>query len=450
MSGDPSLGVYAALRRYSNVHRGTGHHSILSTELFERARGIVREHVNAGPDHVVLLVTPWKLDGLLGSLKPQTAVQVVSSAELGLAVGVRAVVVRRADLPTGIPPQTGGGTIKMVSRDFISWADAPDRFEPGTPNIIGTIALAHALRVPTEAGPQDPATARSAEDILYRDGLGDRSGAALLTALQETLIGRDAVVATTLGERRYVNLDNGASTPTFEPVWDAFRWTLEADPAVQADVVREVASRCHAFFGAPEADYDLLFASNTTEAVNIAMQNLVRTAEEQPGTVVMNTWMEHNSNELPWRHSGVEQVRVPVDRDGQIDLEEMERMLAAYNISHAHGDRRIRLVSVCGASNVMGTYADIPAIGRLVRNYDAQLMVDAAQLSAHRPIDMARDGVDFLAFSAHKMYAPFGSGGLVARRDRLRLDDETLERIRQSGAENAAGVAAGREGRQRW
>jgi selenocysteine lyase/cysteine desulfurase len=257
------------------------------------------------------------------------------------------------------------------------------------------------------------------------------------------LVGRDAMVDTAAGEVGYVHLDNGASTPTFEPIWDAFRNTLDATAAVQVDVIRQSSKLCGAYFGAPEQDFEVLFTANTTEAVNIAVQNLEVVARERPGTVVLNTLIEHNSNELPWRFcSGVEQVRASVDSNGFVDLVAMEEVLAAHNERGEHGDRRIRLVCVCGASNVMGTYSDIPAIGRLVRRYGAQLLVDAAQLSAHRAIDMARDNVDFLTFSAHKMYAPFGSGGLVARRELLRIDADDLAFIRQSGAENAAGIAA--------
>jgi selenocysteine lyase/cysteine desulfurase len=74
--------------------------------------------------------------------------------------------------------------------------------------------------------------------------------------------------------------------------------------------------------------------------------------------------------------------------------------------------------------------------------YGARVLVDAAQLAAHRKIDMETDDIDFLAFSGHKMYAPFGTGGLVARKGLLRTGSKELEMVRASGEENAAGIAA--------
>jgi selenocysteine lyase/cysteine desulfurase len=77
-----------------------------------------------------------------------------------------------------------------------------------------------------------------------------------------------------------------------------------------------------------------------------------------------------------------------------------------------------------------------------VHQYGARLLVDGAQLVAHRKVEMAKHEIDYLAFSGHKVYAPFGSGALVARRGLLSLDPATMDRIRSSGEENVAGIAA--------
>jgi len=106
----------------------------------------------------------------------------------------------------------------------------------------------------------------------------------------------------------------------------------------------------------------------------------------------------------------------------------------------AHGKQRIRLVAVSGASNVLGTFNDIPKISLIAHKYGARILVDAAQLVAHRRVEMENFGVDYLAFSAHKMYAPFGSGALVVRKELLDLGE--LEQIKASGEENVAGIAA--------
>jgi selenocysteine lyase/cysteine desulfurase len=99
-------------------------------------------------------------------------------------------------------------------------------------------------------------------------------------------------------------------------------------------------------------------------------------------------------------------------------------------------------VAVSGASNVLGVFNDLAEISRIVHRYGARLLVDAAQLVAHRKVDMASCGIDYLAFSAHKAYAPFGTGVLVARKGLLAFSAAELEQIEASGEENVGGVAA--------
>ncbi len=423
--------LLSALARYSNVHRGTGHNSIVTTALYEQARKIVRKHLGLGRDHTVVFLTPWRAANFLRQLRRSQAT-IVSSADLGLPLGIRAVAARMRSLPGGVPFQPGGGTIRLVSPNKVAWAGVPDRFEAGTPNIVGAIALASALRL---GGPGPTADQLPVEAALS----GDR----LLAAMKQQLIGGDVLVPTADGDRTYVNLDNGASTPTFQPIWHAFCRALRAPAGTQSSIVERTREVCHRFFGAPASDFDLLFASNTTEAIGVVAHGLRQQARTDPNMVVLNTMIEHNSNELPWRFiPGVDLIRMPVDFDGFIMVDDLETTLRAYNQEGRFGARRVRLVCVCGASNVMGTYNDIPAISRIVHRYGAELLVDAAQLAAHRPVRMSEDGIDFLAFSAHKMYAPFGSGGLLARKGRLALDESEQAAIRASGEENVAGIAA--------
>ena len=120
----------------------------------------------------------------------------------------------------------------------------------------------------------------------------------------------------------------------------------------------------------------------------------------------------------------------------------LEALLRAYNELGAHGPQRIKLVTVSGASNVLGTYNDMVRISSLVHRYGANLLVDAAQLVAHRAVDMEAWGIDYLAFSGHKVYAPFGTGALVARKGLLRFSADELLRIQASGEENTGGIAA--------
>ena len=100
------------------------------------------------------------------------------------------------------------------------------------------------------------------------------------------------------------------------------------------------------------------------------------------------------------------------------------------------------MVAISGASNVLGICNKLEEISRIVHHYGARLLVDAAQLVAHRKIDMEGCGIDYLAFSAHKVYAPFGSGALVVRKGLLKFEPEELAQIQALGEENAAGIAA--------
>jgi selenocysteine lyase/cysteine desulfurase len=444
--------VHRALETYSNVHRGSGHGSLVSTHLYEEARELILEHLGLGKDgFAVVFCTPRRAE-LLASRLPSGSFRLVSSEQIGLPLGIRALAVRRRSLPEGVPFERGGGTARLVSPGWVVWARPPERFEAGTPAIVNVIAFAKALRLvrargadafhggPRDARPSDPLTA---EAILRRDDLDQDSGRELLAKLRQSLIGRGVQVPTTEGASPYVNLDNAASTPTFEPIWNAVRRAWRQPARVRQEIVQEVRAICAEVLGAPAAGYDVVFTSNTTEALNLMAESLRRESEPGSESVVVNTALEHNSNELPWRNlPGVSLLRLPVDSEGFLDLETLERLLCAYNEKGEHGSRRVRLVAVSGASNVLGVFNDLAAIARVVHRYGARLLVDGAQLVAHRKVEMDACGIDALAFSAHKVYAPFGSGALLVRKGLLGFGPVELERIQASGEENVGGIAA--------
>jgi selenocysteine lyase/cysteine desulfurase len=449
--------VLAALETYANVHRGSGHKSRATTHLYERAGEIVLAYLGLPEDaNTVIFCTPRRAELLKEQLAPGSYRE-VSSQQLGLPLGVRALAVARRALPSGVPVESGGGTARLVAPGWVIWAKAPDRFEPGTPAIVNVIALARALQLAGAGGTsvfRDALTAEvaislaSATEILYRDSLGSATGRELLAALRQTEIGRGVYVPTTEGLKPFINLDNGASTPTFAPIWDTVRQTWQARPEVQQALIGEVQSICAETLGAPADAYDVVFTANTTEAINLVAASL---REEAPAggttvegaTVVLNTLLEHNSNELPWRTTpGLTLVRLGIDDEGFVDMQELQALLAAYNEQHAHGAQRIALVAVSGASNVLGVYNDLAEISRIAHRYGARLLVDAAQMVAHRAIAMEEWGIDYLAFSGHKVYAPFGAGALVARRGLPTFDPAELAHVRASGEENVGGIAA--------
>jgi selenocysteine lyase/cysteine desulfurase len=173
------------------------------------------------------------------------------------------------------------------------------------------------------------------------------------------------------------------------------------------------------FVDADERYHEVIFVKSTTEALN-RVAHLARASE----TLVFSNVMEHHANLLPWRLLGSGIRYVHVDADGVLDQDDLRRQLRSAPIDVP------RLVAISGASNVTGYAPPIHEIARLAHLYGARILVDGAQLVPHRPVSM-RGGepesvIDFLAFSSHKLYAPFGTGVLVVPRVALGCTPDLL------------------------
>lgn len=238
--------------------------------------------------------------------------------------------------------------------------------------------------------------------------------------LSSRIAGLDLQVPLLNGERaRYVNLDNAASTPPFIDVVETvdrflpYYSSVHRGTGFKSRLSTEVYDEAHRilaeFVGAdPELD-TVIFGKNTTEAIN----KLAYRFPFRPGDIVLSSQMEHHSNDLPWRHRA-QVVHVGVDSSGMIDMEEFAEKLAHY-------EQRVKLVAICGASNVTGWVQPVHELARQAHEVGAMILVDAAQLAPHRVIDMRPhtdpDHLDFIALSAHKMYAPYGTGALIGPRE---------------------------------
>jgi len=434
-----------ALKTYSNVHRGSGHKSMVTTHLFEEARNIVLDYLGLkNKGYTVIFCTPARADAFVKRING-SEYKMISSKEFGLPLGVRAVALKKKALPKGIPFQTGGGTTKLYSKNWVIWANGPDKFEAGTPAIVNIIAFARALMMIRALGKdifkKNISGNLSVNEILYNDELKDFSGKELLQKLRETMIGSGLQVPTSGGMKPFINFDNSASTPAFSQVWNAYKSTFIQDEKKQRDIVREVRSICAKVLGAPLNEYDFIFTSNTTESINLAAANLNHENDGQIEPVILNTILEHSSNDLPWRMvKGHQVIKLEVNKEGFWNLDELDRLLSAYNREHLFGKKRIRLVAASGASNVLGVCNDLEALSRVVHSHGAELLVDGAQLVAHREVNMIKSGIDYLAFSAHKVYAPFGCGVLMARKGLI--NKSMLEAANESAEESAGGIAA--------
>jgi len=226
-----------------------------------------------------------------------------------------------------------------------------------------------------------------------------------------TLVGRDCRVPCVDGtERPYVDLDAAASTGALPAVADAVNEFLPVYSSVhrgagfksrQATAAYEAArAAALAFCGPDRGDDVAIVCRNTTEAIN----HLAYRLRLEPSDVVLTTVVEHHANLLPWGRVATRRY-VECSTEGTFGVEDV---VAGLDLQP-----RPRLVAITGASNVTGWLPPIDAVIEAAHERGVPVVLDAAQLAPHRPIPAA---ADFVAFSGHKLYAPFGAGALVGPR----------------------------------
>ena len=176
------------------------------------------------------------------------------------------------------------------------------------------------------------------------------------------------------------------------------------------------------FIGAPGRTCIALYR-NATEAVNAVMYSLL--TEFRDGDNVVATEMEHNSNYVPW-HGMCREILPRLGRRAECRLARFDPLTGELDLDHLASliDARTKLVCATGASNFLGTRTPLKAIRALADasgyvqpdgERRSRLLVDAAQLVPGSYVDVQDLGVDYLAFSFHKMLAPFGTGVLYGR-----------------------------------
>ncbi len=236
-------------------------------------------------------------------------------------------------------------------------------------------------------------------------------------SLRQNIVGIDTQVPTLDGGfKQYIFLDNAASTPTFQQVLscinDFMPWYsgvhrgvgLKSKIATDIfDLSRKIIAD---FVGADLEENVVVFGKNTTEVIN-KLSNRLGINEND---IVITTSMEHHSNDLPWRqHKNL--IHIETDEDGFLKIDHLKKTLEEYK-------GKIKLVAISGASNITGIINPIHDIARWCHNVGGKIFVDAAQLAPHRKINILpnddSEHIDFIAFSAHKLYAPFGTGILIA------------------------------------
>ncbi|MEZ5846830.1 MAG: cysteine desulfurase [Geminicoccaceae bacterium] len=230
------------------------------------------------------------------------------------------------------------------------------------------------------------------------------------------------ILSTEMNGRPLVYLDSAASTQKPAAVIEAHGRFYGHDYANIHRGIYELSQRATAmhdearrkvqrFIGAGSWR-EIVFTRNATEAINLVARSFLAPRLEE-GDEILVTEMEHHANIVPWQmiaaETGAKVVAAPVDDDGVLDMKAFASLVG----------RRTRMISVAWVSNVLGTVNPVDEIIDVARRNGIPVMLDAAQAVQHRHVDVASLGADFIAFSAHKMYAPSGLGVLWGRCEHL-------------------------------
>lgn len=217
-----------------------------------------------------------------------------------------------------------------------------------------------------------------------------------------------------------INFDNAATTP---PIKSSIEYIENLSNTyasigrgtgqkaeITTNLYKESKNFLMDFFNIKDKEkYVVIYVNNTTEGIN----KLAKTLIKEPNEIILTSRMEHHSNDLPWRNRGKVEY-IEVDQDGRLKIEELEEKLKTN-----YG--RVKYVSLTGASNVTGYINNIHFIAKLVHKYNAKLIIDGAQLVPHRRVNISgntdNEQIDFLVFSSHKIYSPFGVGVIIGLKE---------------------------------
>jgi selenocysteine lyase/cysteine desulfurase len=236
------------------------------------------------------------------------------------------------------------------------------------------------------------------------------------------LVGDELVVPCLDGvDRTYLSLDSAASTGAlpevaaavndFVPWYSSVHRGAGYKSQTSTAAYESARLAALAFAGRAGSDHVAIICRNTTEAIN----HLAYRLRLDHGDVVVSTVAEHHANLLPWARLGTGRRFVECDAQGMFDTGDV--------VSVLDDGPPAALLAITGASNVTGWMPPIDEIIEAAHDRNVPVLVDAAQLAAHRPLPAT---ADFVAWSGHKMYAPFGAGILTGPRDAFTDGDPFL------------------------
>jgi cysteine desulfurase/selenocysteine lyase len=218
-----------------------------------------------------------------------------------------------------------------------------------------------------------------------------------------------------------IYFDNAASTQKPKAVIDAIKSYYENDHSNVHRGVHSLSIRATDLYEASRkkvADYinanstdEIIFTKGTTDSINLVASSLTKSI--QPLDEIVITTMEHHSNIVPWqelcRRTGASLKVAPIDDNGELIIDELERLLC----------KDTKILALTHTSNTLGTINPIKEISTMAHHLNIKVLIDGAQAIGHQNIDVQDLDCDFYAFSGHKLYGPTGIGVLYGKEDLL-------------------------------
>lgn len=220
------------------------------------------------------------------------------------------------------------------------------------------------------------------------------------------------------GGKNLVWLDNAATTHKPRQVIDRIKYYYEHEnsnvhrgahelAARSTDAYEDAREKVARFLNAPSAK-EIVYVRGATEAINLVASAYAKHHLQKDDEILI-TWLEHHANIVPWQlvcaETGAKLRVAPVDENGQILLDEFQKLLSS----------RTKIVALAHVSNALGTITPVAEMVSLAHRYGAKVLVDGAQAVSHLKVDVQALDCDFYVFSGHKVFGPTGIGALYGK-----------------------------------
>ncbi len=222
--------------------------------------------------------------------------------------------------------------------------------------------------------------------------------------------------------KKYTYLDSAASTLKPKPVIERLSQFYSCEVSnvhrgahhishISTLAYEEARNKVAQFVGA-DSSSEIIFTRSTTESINLAA-HIIDSLGLEPGDEIILSEMEHHSNIIPWQQLAEQKSLtlkyISFNEKGDLNLSELDSMASD----------KTKVISICHVSNTLGTVNDVCKVSQIAKKHNAFFVLDAAQSVSILPLNVKELACDFLAFSAHKLFAPFGVGVLWGKKDLL-------------------------------